>query len=366
MSMLEQAIIDAKELREVAKANAEAEVLEKYSSQIKEAVDRLLEQDEEDPFEAGDLGAEAGAEVLDLDATDEEGVEDDMPPSYQAQPSDETEEAEQMIDDAADALEQAQNVLDQLAVKVAKMGDEESGEDIVTINLKSLEGEVKDRVEDETTGAETKEAPGEPEALEEELDLSEDDLLALMEKLTVDTSAQKSGWAGRADSQVFFEQELELARMRSTELEEDNAVFKAAVEELTESKNNLEKELSEKNKLIKNTAVLVESLQNKLSESHLVNTKLFYSNKALIDSSLNERQKGRIVEAINRASTTEKVKDVFETLCESVSTEPAKNAGPENLTEALKVRTLVARPTKKETISESSDVLRMKKLAGIL
>lgn len=361
MSMLEQAIIDAKELREVAKANAEAEVLEKYSSQIKEAVDRLLEQDEEDPFEAGDLGAEAGAEVLDLDAADEEGVEDDIPPSYQAQPSDETEEAEQMIDDAADALEQAQNVLDQLAVKVAKMGDEESDEDIVTIDLDSLE----DKVEDETE-AEIEEVPGEPEALEEELDLSEDDLLALMEKLTVDTSAQKSGWAGRADSQVFFEQELELARMRSTELEEDNAVFKAAVEELTESKNNLEKELLEKNKLIKNTAVLVESLQNKLSESHLVNTKLFYSNKALIDSSLNERQKGRIVEAINRASTTEKVKDVFETLCESVSTEPAKNAGPENLTEALKVRTLVARPTKKKTISESSDVLRMKKLAGIL
>ena len=365
MSMLEQAIIDAKELREVAKANAEAEVLEKYSSQIKEAVDRLLEQDEEDPFEAEDLGAEAGADVLDLDAADEEGVEDDMPPSYQAQPSDETEEAEQMIDDAADALEQAQNILDQLAVKVAEMGDEESDEDFVTIDLDSLEDKVEDKVEDK---AEIKEVPVVPETapLEEELDLSEDDLLSLMEKLTVDTSAQKSGWAGRADSQIFFEQELELARMRTTELEEDNAVFKAAVEELTESKNNLEKELLEKNKLIKNTAVLVESLQNKLSESHLVNTKLFYSNKALIDSSLNERQKGRIVEAINRASTTEKVKDVFETLCESVSTEPAKNAGPENLTEALKVRTLVARPTKKETISESSDVLRMKKLAGIL
>jgi hypothetical protein len=57
---------------------------------------------------------------------------------------------------------------------------------------------------------------------------------------------------------------------------------------------------------------------------------------------------------------------VFETLCESVSTEPANNAGPENLTEALKVRTLVARSTKKEKINESSEVLRMKKLAGIL
>lgn len=357
MSMLEQAIVDAKDLREVAKANAEAEVLEKYSSQIKEAVDRLLEQDDEEEMEAGDLGAEAEAEVLDLDAAEETSeVEDDLPMSYEAQPADEKEEAEQMIDDVSDSIEQAQNVLDQLAVKVAKMGEEDGDEEMVTIDLDKLE-DSKVEIED---------APGEPDAIAEEIDISEDELLSLMEKLTVDTSAQKSGWAGRPDSQVFFEQELELARMRSTELEEDNAAFKAAVEELTESKNSLEKKLTEKNNVIKNTAVLVESLQNKLSESHLVNTKLFYTNKALLDDSLNERQKSKIVETINRADTTDKVKAVFETLCESVSSEPAKNAGPENLTEALKVRTLVARPSKKQTISESSDVLRMKRLAGIL
>tara|TARA_R100001463_G_scaffold129285_1_gene188111 strand:- start:383 stop:1456 length:1074 start_codon:yes stop_codon:yes gene_type:complete len=357
MSMLEQAIVDAKDLREVAKANAEAEVLEKYSSQIKEAVDRLLEQDDEEEMEAGDLGAEAEAEVLDLDGEEEAGeIEDDLPMSYEAKPADEKEEAEQMIDDVSDSIEQAQNVLDQLAVKVAKMDEEDGDEEMVTIDLDKLEDsevEIEDGV-------------GEPDAIAEEIDISEDDLLGLMEKLTVDTSAQKGGWAGRPDSQIFFEQELELARMHSTELEEDNATFKKAVLELTESKNSLEKELTEKNNVIKNTAVLVESLQNKLSESHLVNTKLFYTNKALIDNSLNERQKSKIVETINRADTTDKVKAVFETLCETVSSEPAKNAGPENLTEALKVRTLVARSAKKQTISESSDVLRMKRLAGIL
>ena len=276
--------------------------------------------------------------------------------SYEAKPADEKEEAEQMIDDVSDSIEQAQNVLDQLAVKVAKMGEEDGDEEMVTIDL--------DKLED--SGVEIEEAPYETGALEEEIDISEDDLLGLMEKLTVDTSAQKGGWAGRPDKQIFFEQELELARMHSTDLAQDNATFKKAVLELTESKDSLKKELTEKNNLIKNTAVLVESLQNKLSESHLVNTKLFYTNKALIDISLNERQKSKIVETINRADTTDKVKAVFETLCETVSSEPAKNAGPENLTEALKVRTLVARSAKKQTISESSDVLRMKRLAGIL
>ena len=39
-------------LREAAIKNAEQEVLEKYSGEIKKAVSTLLEQEEEDPFAA--------------------------------------------------------------------------------------------------------------------------------------------------------------------------------------------------------------------------------------------------------------------------------------------------------------------------
>lgn len=46
-SMLEQAIVDANALREVARKNAEQSVLEKYSTEIKKAVDTLLEAKEE-------------------------------------------------------------------------------------------------------------------------------------------------------------------------------------------------------------------------------------------------------------------------------------------------------------------------------
>ena len=49
--MLEQAIIDAAALKEAATKNAETLVLEKYSSQIKDAVETLLEQD--DPAAGG-------------------------------------------------------------------------------------------------------------------------------------------------------------------------------------------------------------------------------------------------------------------------------------------------------------------------
>ena len=46
-NMLKQAILDAEALREVALKNAEAALLEKYSGQIKEAVEQLLEQPED-------------------------------------------------------------------------------------------------------------------------------------------------------------------------------------------------------------------------------------------------------------------------------------------------------------------------------
>ncbi len=58
-SLLEQAIIDATALKEAAIKNAETAILNKYSSDIKEAVESLLEQEEAD---LGDLGAEAPAE----------------------------------------------------------------------------------------------------------------------------------------------------------------------------------------------------------------------------------------------------------------------------------------------------------------
>ena len=47
-SLLEQAIIDAKALKDAALKNAEQMVIEKYSEQIKDAVTTLLEQEEDE------------------------------------------------------------------------------------------------------------------------------------------------------------------------------------------------------------------------------------------------------------------------------------------------------------------------------
>jgi len=47
-TLLEQAIIDAEALREAAMKNAEASIVEKYSSEVKAAVESLLSEEFEE------------------------------------------------------------------------------------------------------------------------------------------------------------------------------------------------------------------------------------------------------------------------------------------------------------------------------
>ena len=81
MSLLKQAIVDAANLKEAALKNAEQMILEKYSNEIKSAVDTLLEQEEEGGL---DLGADAGAEAPAEEPTEPTTFEDEnlIPPSY--------------------------------------------------------------------------------------------------------------------------------------------------------------------------------------------------------------------------------------------------------------------------------------------
>ena len=109
-SMLEQAIVDAETLKETALKSAESTILEKYSSEVKEAIDSLLEQDMpdiEDP-----LG-------FDADESLEEDVEEqfnDVPNAhYQKDEIDEDQEVN--ID------------LDKLAEELKKEGGDEIQED---------------------------------------------------------------------------------------------------------------------------------------------------------------------------------------------------------------------------------------------
>jgi len=84
-SLLEKAILDAKALKEAAERTAEAEILEKYHSEVKDAIENLLtEAEEDDPLladpdedPAADLGAEETAEDMPMEDP-AVGLGDDM------------------------------------------------------------------------------------------------------------------------------------------------------------------------------------------------------------------------------------------------------------------------------------------------
>ena len=73
-SLLEQAIIDAKALKDAALKNAEQMVIEKYSEQIKDAVTTLLEQEEDEMGMEPDFGNsdDSGENKTTADESDEE------------------------------------------------------------------------------------------------------------------------------------------------------------------------------------------------------------------------------------------------------------------------------------------------------
>ena len=77
-SMLDQAILDAQQLREAALRNAESAVVEKYSDEVRERVEKLLEQEPgEEDVEGMDLGMDdPAADPMADPAADPAGEED--------------------------------------------------------------------------------------------------------------------------------------------------------------------------------------------------------------------------------------------------------------------------------------------------
>ena len=142
-SMLEQAIVDAASLREAAIQSAEQVVVERFSNQIKETVDQILEQ--EDPLEE-DLPTDPNApEALPLPggATD---TDDDQEVTEATEETAEGKEAESFGENAGEDVDEQSIVDNQLDEKdgnaFAALDESEfselSEEDVVEINLENI------------------------------------------------------------------------------------------------------------------------------------------------------------------------------------------------------------------------------------
>lgn len=283
-NMLEQAIVDAKALREAAMKSAEASIVEKYSDEVRSAVHKLLEQDEDIP-----IGLESDEDTSEDSLAGNTAMED-VPMAHV------TEEDEEIVvvdlDDIISAAEQDGEDNDEFALDRGDIADE------IGINLGS---EVSDNPANRSE--------------EDSLDLDEEELVSMFkEMLSVDVP----------------EIELERAqeRLEKDELEEDETTETRARKDGMDEEDV--RELNKENKELRNeNAKFVQLLKNvkgKLEEINLQNARLLYANRVLSDSSLNEQQKHKIAELVSNARSVDEAKMVVETLHKTMANSVSADA----------------------------------------
>ena len=353
-SLLEQAIVDAKALKEAALKSAESSILEKYAPEIKDAVSNLLEQE-------GDLDMGLSPEVADnpVPKAAEEGMRLCPCP-------DDDEEIEIDFDELRKAVEdEGEGEGDDMPLMDLGMEDEEGLEltEAVLASLLEEEEEEERCPECKGKGKECKCPDKKDKKMEEEYDITEENIDSILEELIVDIEPQKGGWAGTPDSIMNHNAELKLARLASTEAQEEIKVLKQALSNIKKDYAQLSESHEGTRTMNKRLANTVSSLKDKLEEVNLTNARLFYTNRVLNSDSLNERQKIKIAEAISESRSVNEAKIVFETLQNAVGSSSKKS--PKSLSEAINRTSPLMARRESSSSADTSAVQRMQRLAGI-
>jgi hypothetical protein len=98
----------------------------------------------------------------------------------------------------------------------------------------------------------------------------------------------------------------------------------------------------------------------------LENAKLVYQNKALNSASLNERQKDKIVEAVQSANSVEEAAMIFETIQNAVGASLDQRTRPQTLREAVqRPVSLLLNSKKNNEATHDPKMDRMLRLAGL-
>ena len=388
--MLEQAIADAAALREQAIKNAEQSVIEKYSQQIKEAVDQMLEAEEPSSLDKANETIQEAEEELKEEQEAVAPVSTPDAPVLEPAPAWDSRYDDMMTNFTAmiDNLPEDSNGMVDL-----DLGDFELGED----EAAAAEGTPEDSLGDlgglggDDLGAELESQPeadlggleAEPEAGGDDFDLNLQEVMNLLEgedeeetkeeleeafEIDFDPEADALGvWRHNRSRE---ERNAEMAEMLYEE-ESSEEVVDEEKERLAGKVNDLHEMVSSLTRQNNQLESVLSKLEVHLEETLLSNAKLLYQNRTLSDASLNERQKSKIVEAIANAESPKEAKNLHETLRATVGSTPNSNKGPQSLSESVNRRSnLSSMLNSRQNINESKSadnpfMEKMQKLAGI-
>ena len=376
-NLLERAIIDAEALKEAALKNAEQLVIEKYSLEVKDAVNKLLEEEEigfeddtmmstdpmaedpmaEDPMAEDPMAADSEPEF------DTDSVVADMPDAFMS----DDDEIIKIKLDSLDADFEDEDDIDSPFATGETIADDEIGVDIADEPVASIEPDLGPDIDLGDVDIDI--TPAMVAEVMKEMDLGEElDLEEVMEAVRVDFEPQKSGWAGTPEPIMREYEKMVLAREQDSEVKEENEELRKTVAGLQKENNTLASAANKLNSQIEKYSTAFDTLQEKLETLNVSNAKLLYINQALENASLNERQKEKVVEAISKAKTVQEAKIVFETLNDTVATSTVDRRDV-TLSEMIsrKSSLLVAARNEQKTNKDVNPLFnRMQRLAGII
>jgi hypothetical protein len=214
-------------------------------------------------------------------------------------------------------------------------------------------------------------------SLEEEVEITDESIINVLEELVADFEPQKSGWVERPSKDLEIAADELAASTLDEDEDEDTLEEESGDDELDEQVENYEARIkeveNERNNSLEEIASLegrnsefkqlILKMKDRLDEVNTSNAKLLYTNRVLNSDSLNERQKNRLVEAIGNAQDVEEAKVIYETLQSAVGSTPKRE--PKSLSEAVNRNSLGIIPRKDTTRKADLAIERMKILAGI-
>jgi len=327
--LLQEAIADAKAVKETALANAKAALTEAFTPKIQSMISAKLQQEMDDE---------------DMEGAEEEMYEDEMEDEMEAEP--EMEMDAEMEDEMEEGTYESEMEDDEEMLSDGEYEDEEEDLELEAI-IKELEAEDMD-AEDEMEGE-----------MEDELEEEYDQTSGIG---TGDNKQPTTRSSNVTNDDDLYE-EIDINEIIAALREDDSFMGDGTPDGDADEESREEEEMYENTTLkaeLEEAYKTIQTMKDSLNETNLLNAKLLFSNKLFKAYDLNESQKLKVIDNFDRATNLREVKLVYTTLAESMKT-PAKRRVNES---ASKVVGSTA--PKKTVINEGNDFQsRMQKLAGL-
>lgn len=367
--LLKEAIADAKAVRETAIANAKIALEEAFTPRLQSILSRKLQAEIEGEEEEIELEEEYGAEdVSGADSSDigagegntESGTDNAQPTGGQYQ----------------DATTAHTELDPETTAQTAPVGEEDD-------DMPLAEGD-EDYVEEEIPGVGFDDPTNADDATIAEEDEDELDLESIIRELEADMESDDEMYEEEGEEvyeEEFEEDEFEGdmeefeedMEMSDDEFEEDEEIDLEEIlremgygddeEEVVE-----EEEVEDYSAELEEAYKTIKTLKATINEVNLLNAKLLYANRLFRSYNLNNEQKTKVVENLDRTTSVREVKLVYATLAESMNFTGTERKVKRNIVESVSSKPTKSTAPKKEIISESTDNLanRFKQLAGII